>query len=71
MVHTAPAGATNAAGFELSTTTGFVPYGHSPNDSAVSNVLRPMTSASTVAMNSVYPCGSPPSAGNQSSALTA
>jgi hypothetical protein len=52
-VHIAPGGASSVAGRELSTMTGFVPYGHSGNDKTVSNVLRPMTSASTVAMNSV------------------
>ena len=36
----------------LSTTTRFSPYGHSGNASTVSNVLRPITSASTLAKNS-------------------
>src|SRR5439155_15827594 len=48
---------------ELSTNTGLLPYGHESNSRTVSNVFRPTTNASTLAKNSSYPCGSPPSAG--------
>ena len=48
----APDGAFNVAGLALRTTTGFAPYGQVSNVSTVSNVLRPITIASTVAMNS-------------------
>src|SRR5438045_1313223 len=65
---TAPSGTASAESVRLSTTTGLTPYGQTSKDNTVSKVLRPIRMASTVAMNSSYPWGSPPPAGSQSSA---
>src|SRR6266852_9567682 len=51
----------------LSTTTRLSPYAQVPKVSTFSKVLRPITIASTLAINSVYPCGSPPPSGKKSS----
>ena len=40
--------------------------GHASKANTVSKVLRPITSASTLAMKVSYPCSSPPPAGSQS-----
>src|SRR6185437_6532707 len=50
----------------LSTTTRMSPYGHVSRVRTFSNVFRPITNTSTVAMNSAYPWGSPPPSGRKS-----
>src|SRR5437867_5927543 len=53
---TAPAGA-GASERVLKTKTGFSPYGHLSKLNTVSKVLRPMTSASTLCINSSIAMG--------------
>lgn len=66
-LHAAPSGSFASEIVVERTTTGLLPYGQASKERTVSKVLRPITIASTLAMNSSYPWGSA-SAGSQSSA---